>query len=133
MPKPNEQYRNTVEVIGMISGPVIALKNMKCGAVLHVVGFLEDDDCFLDLRGGDPRAYNLPMGTCFDVGDEVILPNRRSLVEYIEPILPINLDDFPELKECIDKSHCIAINMRCWGFRYLLSKQYRNTISFCKE
>ncbi len=103
-----------------ISGPIIALKYMKSGQTLHVVGFMEGDECFLDLRGGCPKDYILPMEACFNSGDEIILPNRRALVEYVEPILPIKLDAFPELKECIDNSNCVALTTLCWGFRYLI-------------
>lgn len=103
-----------------IRGPLLASKS--CGDEKSVViGFLEDDERFLDLRATRWKV-KLPMGPVFDRGDVIEIEDQRYLVEMFEALPPFNLRDLPSLREAATTEGFMILGDEVYGFSYFLSK-----------
>ena len=103
-----------------IRGPLLASKSYG-GERLVVIGFLEDEDTFLDLRATRWKT-KLPIEPAFYEGDLIDVEDRPYLVEMVEGIPAISLQDFDELREAATKEGFMILGDRVYGFRYKLRR-----------
>lgn len=101
-----------------VKGPVTATKKLRAGATMFVIGFLDGDDTFLDLRPVNRWTSNFPQGPCFEQGEIITLPDGDHQVVYLEAIPLFNIQGYSGLKEAIGWSRCVAMSEEVWGFRY---------------